>query len=127
MAPNKRDDIADDEPERPTPWGKVFRTSTSRYGGHKWAVRRPYQDSVESALSRVGRSSRSGGPGFDGWREFWTTPYGPAEACGGGFFSGMWVDDIELLLYLCERMNLTRPRFADEELAKKALEKLGGR
>jgi hypothetical protein len=80
---------------------------------------------VQDVLDSLGRHYFGGGPGHgDNALNWWETPWGRAEHQTGWGGERMWVDDLELLLVLCDRLGLRRPRFSEAERAAGALGRL---
>ncbi|MCK6564687.1 MAG: hypothetical protein L6Q80_08060 [Dehalococcoidia bacterium] len=97
------------------PWSVVFRKSKTvgdnswHYGPHLVAVRRPYHHMVANELDTM--ATRRGGGYAGSFMDtpfVWTTQYGSAVQ-NLGWQPGIWVDDMELLLVLCDRLGLQRP------------------
>lgn len=103
-----------DTPNGPVRWSEVFRRSASGRGRpegnlrHLFAVRASYQETVVDHLDQLAQRGGGGSPGCGSSEYSWTTQWGRAELCHG-WGSGMWVDDLELLLVLCDRLGISRP------------------
>ncbi len=107
-------------------WSNAFCRSRSGsenpwHGGpHLFSVRKPFHRRVADELDAL--ATRTGGGYAGGFMDQpfnWRTEYGRA-VWNLGWQPGMWIDDLELLLVICDRLGLVRPRLTAGEQATRA-------